>query len=158
MHKYNNKSIIICCIICSIIFSMCGKAKIEAGSPEEVLIFIKNKSRSEAIFDLYTAETISLAKEYKNITGMKGESLIDSLSLIPKESEYDILDRKIEGDRASIKFIFTKHPSENAQAHLIELSMISDGQNWKIDKKDDYIKLIDSYKKRDADRYLNSIK
>ena len=137
---------------------MCGRDKIEAGSPEEVLIFIKDKSRSEAIFALYTAETIGLAKEYKKITGMKDESLIDSLSFIPKGSEYDIVDKKIEGDRASIKFVFTKHPSENAQAQIIELRMINDGKNWKIDKKDDYTRLIDSYKKRDADRYLNNIK
>jgi hypothetical protein len=137
---------------------MCGKDKVKAGSPEEVLFFIKDKSRSEAIFDLYTSETISLAKEYKKITGMKDESLIDSLSLIPKESEYDITEKKIEGNRCSIKFIFTKHPSENAQAQVIELAMINDGNNWKIDKKDDYIKLIDSYKKRDADRYLKNIK
>jgi hypothetical protein len=89
---------------------------------------------------------------------MKHESLIDSLSLVPKESEYKIAEKKIEGDRASIKFIFTKHPSENAQAHIIELVMINDGKNWKIDKKDDYIRLIDSYKKRDADKYLKNIK
>ena len=137
---------------------MCGKDKVETGSPEEVLIFIKDKSRNEAIFDLYTAETISFAKEYKKITGMMDESLIDSLSLIPKESEYDITEKKIEGDRCSIKFVFTKHPSENARAQIIELAMINDGKNWKIDKKDDYIRLIDSYKKRDADRYLKNIK
>ena len=156
MHKY--KLIIICCIICSIICSVCGKDKIKAGSPEEVLFFLKDKSGSAGIFDLYTAETIDLAREYKKITGMKDESLIDSLSLIPKASEYDIVDKKIEENRCSIKFVFTKHPSENAQAQIIELAMINDGNNWKIDKKDDYIKLIDSYKKRDADRYLNSIK
>ena len=155
MHRY--KSIVIFCIIC-IICIMCGRNKVQAGSPEEVLLFIKDKSRSESIYDLYTSETISLAKEYKKITGMKNESLTDSLSLIPKESEYDIVDKAIEGDRCSIKFIFTKHPSENAQAQLIELTMINDGNTWKIDKKDDYIRLIDSYKKRDADRYLKNIK
>ena len=137
---------------------MCGKDKVKVGSPEEVLIFIKDKGRTEAIFDLYTSETISLAKEYKKITGMKDESLIDSLSLIPKDSEYDIAEKKIEGESCTIKFIFTKHPSENAQAQLIELAMINNGKNWKIDKKDDFIKLIDSYKKRDADRYLKNIK
>ena len=137
---------------------MCGKDRVEAGSPEEVLIFIKNKSRSESVFDLYTDETIGLAREYKKITGMKDESLIDSLSLIPKGSEYDIAEKRIEGDRCSIKFIFTKHPSENAQAQVIELIMINDGKNWKIDKRDDYIRLIDSYKKRDADKYLKNIK
>jgi hypothetical protein len=137
---------------------MCGKDRAEAGSPEEVLIFIKNKSRSGAIFDLYTTETIGLAREYKKITGMKDESLTDSLSLIPKDSEYNITDKKIEGDRCSIKFIFTKHPSENAQAQTMELIMINDGKNWKIDKRDDYIRLIDSYKKRDADKYLKNIK
>jgi len=137
---------------------MCGKDRVKAGSPEEVLIFIKDKGGTEEIFDLYTADTISLAKEYKKITGMKDESLIDSLSLIPKESEYDIAERIIEGESCSIKFIFTKHPSENAQAQIIGLAMINDGKSWKIDKSDDFIKLIDSFKKRDADRYLKNIK
>jgi hypothetical protein len=137
---------------------MCGKDKVEAGSPEEVLVFIKDRNKSESIFDLYTAETISLAKEYKKITGMKDESLVDALSFIPKDSEYDITEKKIEGGRYSLKFIFKKHPSENALAQIIELVMINDGKNWKIDKKDDYIRLIDSYKKRDADKYLKSIK
>ncbi|MCL2155440.1 MAG: hypothetical protein FWH53_07245 [Leptospirales bacterium] len=155
---YRYKSIVIFCIISSIICTMCKGDKVQAGSPEEVLLFIKDKSNSEAIFDLYTSETISLAKEYKKITGMKDESLTDSLSLLPKESEYDIVDKKIESDRCLIKFIFTKHPSENAQAQLIELTMINDGKNWKIDKQDDYIRLINSYKNRDADRYLKNIK
>jgi hypothetical protein len=137
---------------------MCGKDKIKAGSPEEVLIFLKDKSRSAGIFDLYTVETINLAVEYKKLTGMKDESLIDSLSLIPKASEYDIVDKKTEENRCSIKFVFTKHPSENAQALTIELAMINDGENWKIDKKDDYTKLIDTYKKREADKYLKNIK
>ncbi|MCL1864403.1 MAG: hypothetical protein FWF73_01165 [Spirochaetes bacterium] len=156
---YIYKSIVICCIVSSIIcFSSCGKDRVKAGSPEEVLIFLKDRSRSEAIFDLYTTETISLANEYKKITGMKDESLVDSLSLIPKESEYDIAEKKSEGNRCLIKFVFTKHPSENGQAQTVELIMINDGKNWKIDKRDDYIRLIDSYKKRDADKYLKNIK
>jgi hypothetical protein len=137
---------------------MCGKDKPKAGSPEELLVFVKDKGGTGAIFDLYTDETISLAKEYKKLTGMKDESLVDSLSLIPETAEYDIAEKKIEGKICLIKFIFTKHPSENAQAQVIELAMINDGKNWRIDKRDDYIRLIDSFKKGDADRYLKNIK
>jgi len=147
------------CIMASLIIcSGCGRDKIEAGSPEEVLSFIREKGNSETVLDFYTDETVTLMKKYMKMTGMKNETSVDILSFIPEGAEYTISGKKIEGDNCFLNIAFTKHSSENASGQIITILMIKDGKSWKIDKKDDFKKLIDSYEKRGTEEYLNRIK
>lgn len=142
----------------ALIFAGCGRDKIEAGSPEEVLSFIKEKGNSETVLDFYTDDTIDLMKKYVKITGMKSETSVDILSFIPEGAEYNISGRKIEGDKCSLNLIFTKHSSENAMGQVVPVRMVKEGKSWKIDRKDDFKKLIESYEKKGAEGYLNRIK
>lgn len=154
-----NKFIIIGCVIITVLlYSSCGREKIEAGSPEEVLSFVREKGNSEAVLDFYTDDTINLMKKYMKLTGMKNETSVDMLSFIPEGSEYNIAGKKIEGDVCFINLIFTKHRSENGMGQIIILKMVKDGSSWKIDRKDDFKKLIESYDKKGAEDYLNRIK
>ena len=145
-------------VISLLISSGCGRKRIEAGSPEEVLTFVRDKGNSETVLDFYTEDTISLMKKYVKMTGMKSETSVDILSFIPEGAEYDIIGKKIEGDICYINLVFTKHSSENAMGQVIALKMIKKGNSWKIDKKDDYKKLINSYENKGVEDYLNKIK
>ena len=136
----------------------CGKKSFEAGSPEEVLSLIKDKGRTESVFGLYTNDTISMMKKYINISGMKNESAVNILSFIPEKSEYTITDRKIDDKHCSMNLVFTKHDSENAVGLVIAINMVKEGKNWKIDRKNDFEKLIESYEKKGAEEYLKKIR
>lgn len=142
----------------AVIIAGCGRDKIEAGSPEEVLSFIKEKGNSETVLDFYTDDTVSLMKKYVKLTGMKNETAVDILSFIPEGAEYNISGRKIEGDMCSLNLTFTKHGSENAMGQVVPIRMVKEGKSWKIDRKDDFKKLIESYEKKGAEGYLNRIK
>jgi len=144
--------------VSALIYSGCGREKIEAGSPEEVLSFVRDKGNSETVLDFYTDDTVSLMKKYMKMTGMKKETSVDILSFIPEGAEYSISGKKIEGNSCSLNLTFTKHNSENAMGQVIAIRMIKDGKSWKIDRKDDFKKLIESYEKKGADDYLNRIK
>lgn len=139
-------------------YSGCGRDKIEAGSPEEVLSFIREKGNSSAVLDLYTDDTISLMKKYMKMTGMKSETSVDVLSFIPDGSDYKITGKKVDGKNCSLNIVFLKHGSENIIGQTVEVRMIKDGKNWKIDRKDDFKKLIESYEKNGAENYLNRIR
>jgi CRISPR/Cas system type I-B associated protein Csh2 (Cas7 group RAMP superfamily) len=136
----------------------CGKGKIEAGSPEEVLSLVKERGNGMGVFELYTDDTISLMKKYMKITGMKNETSADILSFIPEGAEYKINSKKIDGNRCDIEIVFTKHGSENASGQVIMLKMRKKGNGWKIDREDDFRKLIDSYEKRGVENYLDRIR
>jgi len=155
----NSKIIAIVTVLTSIlIYSGCGREKIEAGSPEEVLSLVREKGNSESVLDFYTDDTVNLLKKYTKITGMKSETSVDVLSFIPEGSEYKINGKKIDDNNCSLNIIFTKHVSENAIGQIIAVQMIKDGKSWKIDRKNDFKKLIESYEKKGADDYLNRIK
>ena len=139
-------------------FYGCGKKKFAAGSPEEVLTFIKDKGQTESVFDFYTDDTIKLMKRYIKITGMKNESAVNILSFIPEKSEYNLTGRKIEGRNCSMNLIFTTHNSENAVGLVIPVNMVKEGNIWKIDRKKDFERLIDSYEKKGGEDYLKRIK
>lgn len=140
------------------IFAGCGRDKFEAGSPEEVLLFIKEKGNSQTVLDFYTGETVSLMKKYMKISGMKNETSVDILSFIPEGAEYEVTGKKIEGNVCYLDIIFTKHSSENAVGQIVALKMVKEGNTWKIEKKDDFKKLIESYENKKAAEYLNRIK
>jgi hypothetical protein len=157
MSKY--KIIFICITMTTLaVLSACGRDKIEAGSPEEVLSFVRDKGNSETVFDFYTDDTVSLMKKYMKLTGMKSETSVDILSFIPESAEYNITGKKIEGNNCYISLSFTKHSSENAVGQTIAIRMVKEGKSWKIDRKDDFKKLIESYEKKGSDNYLNRIK
>jgi len=156
---FNHKIVFVGFIIsAALIYSSCGREKIEAGSPEEVLSFVREKGNSEAVLDFYTEDTVNLMKKYVKLTGMKSETSVDILSFIPEDSEYTITGKKIEGDNCFLNFIFTKHSSENGVGQVIVLKMVKDGKSWKIDRKDDFKKLIESYDRKGVEGYLNRIK
>ncbi len=141
-----------------LIYTGCGREKIEAGSPEEVLSLIREKGNSQNILDFYTDDTVRLMKKYMKITGMKNETSVDILSFIPEGAEYNISGKKIEGNSCSLNLTFTKHVSENAIGQNIAVRMEKDGKSWKIDRENDFKKLIESYEKKGAEDYLNKIK
>lgn len=145
-------------IVMFISFSGCGKKKFEAGSPEEVLSLIKEKGKNESVFDFYTDDTIKLMKKYIKISGMKNESAVRLLGFIPEDSEYNVTGRRIEGNNCSMNLMFTKHSSENAMGFSIVINMVKEGKGWKIDRKKDFEKLIESLEKKDAEGYLKRIK
>ena len=89
---------------------------------------------------------------------MKNESAVNILSFIPVNSEYTITDRKIDDRRCFMNLIFTKHNSENAIGLAIAIKMVKEGKNWKIDRKNDFEKLIESYEKKGAEDYLKKIR
>jgi len=148
----------VCLMIIVLIYSGCGRGKIEAGSPEEVLTFVRDKGNSESVLDFYTDDTISLMNKYMKLTGMKSEASIDILSFIPEDAEYSISGKTIEGDTCFLNIVFSKHSTENGMGQVISLKMVKDGKSWKIDRKDDFKKLIESYEKRGAEEYLNRIR
>jgi len=139
-------------------YSGCSRGKIEAGSPEEVLSFVREKGNSETVLDFYTDDTISLMKKYMKLTGMKSETSIDILSFIPEDAEYSISGKTIDGNICFLNIVFSKHNSENGMGQIISVKMIKDGKSWKIDRRDDFKKLIDSYEKKGAEEYLNRIR
>lgn len=156
---YNYKMILTCCTMALILFFPgCGREKVEAGSPEEVLTFIRDKGNSSAVLDFYTDDTLSLMKRYMKITGMKSDTSVDILSFIPDGAEYRITGKRNEGNICTMNIVFTKHGSENAVGQTAAVRMIKDGKSWKIDRKDDFIKLIDSYEKKGTESYLKRIK
>lgn len=139
-------------------YSGCSRGKIEAGSPEEVLSFVREKGNSETVLDFYTDDTISLMKKYMKMTGMKNETSIDILSFIPEDAEYTISGKTIDGDTCFLNVVFSKHNSENGMGQIISVKMVKESKSWKIDRKDDFKKLIDSYEKRGVEEYLNRIR
>jgi hypothetical protein len=145
-------------LVLIILSGSCGKKKIEAGSPEEVLFLIREKGQTESVFDYYTDDTIQLLKKYIKITGMKKESAVNILSFIPAKSEYNIQDRKIDDRNCSMKLVFTRHTSENAVGLAIAINMVKEGKSWKIDRGKDFKQLIESYEKKGAEDYLKKIK
>ncbi len=156
---YNYKMYAAACLMLLVLFySGCGRGKIAAGSPEEVLSFVREKGNSQTVMDFYTDDTISLMNKYMKMTGMKNEASIDILSFIPENSEYNVSGKTIEGDTCYLNLVFSKHTSENGIGQVISLKMIKEGDSWKIDKKDDFRKLIESYEKKGAEEYLNRIR
>ena len=141
-----------------LIFCGCGREKVEAGSPEEALSFVRDKGNSDKVLNFYTDETVNLMKKYMKMTGMKSETSVDILSFIPEGAEYNITGKKIEGNKCFLNLVFTKHNSENAMGQVIAIQMVKDGNSWKIDRKDDFKKLIDSYEKKGIENYLKKIK
>ncbi len=155
----NQKKIISCFTISFfLLFTGCGKEKIEAGSPEEVLSFVRDRGNSEIVLGFYTTETVSLMRKYMKLTGMKRETSVDILSFIPEGAEYKITEKKIEGNSCYLVIVFTKHSSENAIGQPMALKMEKEKNSWKIDRKDDFIKLIESYESKKATDYMNRIK
>jgi len=156
---FNYKMILAAGMISVILFFPgCGREKIEAGSPEEVLSLVREKGNSRSVLDFYTDDTVSLMKKYVKITGMKSETSVDILSFIPEGAEYNITGKKIEGNTCSLNVVFTRHGSENAIGETAAVKMIKEGKSWKIDRKDDFKKLIESYEKKGTENYLNRIK
>lgn len=156
---FNYKMFLTGCVLTLILLIPgCGREKTEAGSPEEVLSFIREKGNSQAVLDFYTDETVSLMKKYMKITGMKSETSVDILSFIPEGAEYNITGKKAEGNTCSLNLVFTRHGSENAVGETVAVKMIKEGKSWKIDRKEDFKKLIESYEKKGAENYLNRIK
>ncbi len=147
-----------CLMLLVLFYSGCGRGKIAAGSPEEVLSFVREKGNSETVLDFYTDDTIALMNKYMKMTGMKSEASIDVLSFIPENSEYTVSGKTIEGDTCYINLVFSRHVSENGIGQVISLKMIKEGDSWKIDRKDDFRKLIESYEKKGAEEYLNKIR
>lgn len=145
-------------ILFALVYSGCSRGKIEAGSPEEVLSFIREKGNSEAVLDFYTDDTVSLMKKYMKMTGMKSETSIDILSFIPEDAEYSISGKTIDGNTCFLNVVFSKHNSENGMGQIISVKMIKESKSWKIDRKDDFKRLIDSYEKKGAEEYLNRIR
>ncbi len=156
---FNYKMTIACCVLAlTFIIPGCGRDKAEAGSPEEVLSFVRDKGNSGAVLDFYTDDTVSLMKRYMKITGMKSDTSVDILSFIPDGAEYSITAKKIDGNICTMSIVFTKHGSENAVGQTVSVRMIKEGKSWKIDRKDDFKKLIDSCEKKGTESYLNRIK
>lgn len=145
-------------VIIVIILSGCGKKKIDAGSPEEVLALLKQKGETDSVFDFYTDETIKLMKKYVRLSGMKNESAVKILGFIPENSDYTITDRRIDEKNCSMNLVFTRHSSENAVGLPIVINMVKEGKGWKIDGKKDFEKLIESFEKKKAEDYLNKIR
>lgn len=135
----------------------CGK-KIEAGSPEEVLFLLKEKGGTSGVMDLYTDSTVSSLKRYMKLTGMSEESSTDVLGFIPADASYEITGKKIEEDAAYLKLRFTKHRTENLAGHTLEIKMVRDGKTWKIDREDDFSRLVKAYESGGAERYLKNIR
>ncbi len=135
----------------------CGK-KIEAGSPEEVLFLLKEKGGTSEVMQLYTDDTISYLKKYMKLTGMSEESATDVLGFIPADAEYEITGKKIEDETAFIKLRFKKHHTENLAGYTLDLKMIREDVSWKIERADDFKKLVAAYEKNGAENYLKNIK
>jgi len=156
---FNNKILFIFFILITFLFdSGCGKKKIEAGSPEEVLSFVREKGNSETVFDFYTDETLTYMKKYVKLTGMQKETSVDILSFIPEGAEYNVSGKTVEGNKCNLNIVFTKHSSENGMGQVVALQMIKEGNSWKIDRAEDFKKLIKSYERKGTDEYLNKIK
>jgi hypothetical protein len=136
----------------------CVKKKFEAGSPEEVLNKIKEKGNSMSVMDFYTEDTIIIMKKYMKMTGMKTEASVDVLSFIPENSEYNVIDKKIEGSNCTMNLVFSKHSSENAMGYTVAVKMVKEGNAWKIDRKDDFRTLVESFEKKGAEAYLDRIR
>lgn len=147
-----------CLVVMLIAFSGCGKKKIEAGSPEEVLALLKENSRTSTVFDFYTDDTIKLMKKYISLSGMKQESAVKILGFIPENSEYTVTVTAIDGKNCSMNLMFTKHSSENAVGLPIAINMVKEGKAWKIDRKRDFEKLIESFENKGAEDYLKKIR
>ena len=89
---------------------------------------------------------------------MKNEAAVNILGFIPGNSEYNVTDRKIEDKNCSMNLVFTRHSSENAVGLPIAINMVKEGKSWKIDRKKDFEKLIESYENKGAEDYLKKIK
>jgi len=135
----------------------CGK-KIEAGSPEEVILLLKEKGGTDQVIQLYTYETAGLMEKYRKLTGMSRESATDVMGFIPADSEYEITGKKIEGDAALVTLRFTRHYTENLAGYRTDIKMVRKGNIWKIDRSDDFKKLIESFEGEGAENYLKSIR
>ena len=155
---FNYKIILIVFAMTVLLCPGCGREKFEAGSPEEVLSFVREKGNSRTVLDFYTDDTVTLMKKYMKMTGMKSETSVDILSFIPENAEYKISGKKVEGSSCFLNLTFTKHGSENAIGETVTVRMVKEGKSWKIDRKEDFKKLIESYEKKGIENYLNRIR
>lgn len=135
----------------------CGK-KIEAGSPEEVLLLLKEKGGTSEVMQLYSDDTVSALRKYMKLTGMSEESATDVLGFIPADSEYRITGKKIEGETAQIRLQFTRHRTENLAGYTVDIRMVKEDKAWKIDREGDFKALIKSYENKGAENYLKNIR
>ena len=140
-----------------ILASGCGK-KIEAGSPEELLSRVKEKWGTTEVMQLYTDDTVDYLKKYMKLTGMSGESAADVLSFISPYSEYEVSGRSISGDTCTLKLRFTKQSVENLNGLVLDVKMLKENGGWRIDRSDDFKKLVESFKSGGAENYLKSIR
>lgn len=158
MKLFNHPLLALTGLLLFLLVFSCGGEKVESGSPEEVLLRIKEKGNSNGVLQFYTDDTISLLKKYVSLTGMKKETSVDILSFIPERSEYRISEKRVEADICNLTLNFIKHPSENAVGQPVSIRLVRMNKNWKIDRSEDFRRLIDTFEKRGIEGYLKNIR
>ncbi len=81
----------------------------------------------------YTRGTIAAVKELNAAAprSEKGEASADKK--FAKNARWKIIDEKVEGDRASIRIKYTRHPVENMVGLEIPINMKKEDGLWKVD-------------------------
>lgn len=153
----NLKNILVVHVMLSVIFS-CGNKGPAAGSPDEVLYLLKKNGGSPDILGLYSSHTLKYMKQYMKASGMDEQSAINTLSFIDSRAEYEVHNLQLRGDRCSMVVRFMVKGPEKSRGLEVVILMVKENGNWRIDRSDDFKRLLQSQVERGAEKYLGRIR
>lgn len=136
----------------------CGSKGPAAGSPEEVLMLVKKYGGSGDIMGLYSAGTIKYLEKYMDASGMDKQAAVNTLSFIAEDAEYSVQGLSVKGDSCSMNLKFLKEGPEKSRGLLVKLTMVKENGNWRIDRSDDFKKLLQAQKSGETGNYLDRIR
>ena len=136
----------------------CGSKGPAAGSPEEVLMLLRQYGGTADVLGLYSSSTIREMERYMEASGMDEQSAVNTLSFIPEGAEYSVQGLVIKGDTCSMDLKYLGYGPEKSRGLLVNLTMVKEKDNWRIDRSADFKKLLESQVNSGAENYLNRIR
>lgn len=136
----------------------CGRKGPAAGSPEEVLFLLQENCGDEDVLGLYSAATIREMEKYMYASGMDRKSAVNTLSFIPEKAAYEVSNIKISGEKCTLNLRYMKDGPEKSRGLVVSLTLVKEEGSWRIDRSDDFRKLLKSQVNRGAENYLNRIR
>lgn len=141
-----------------VITASCGRKGPAAGSPEEVLYLLQERYGTVEVMELFSSDTIREMERYMEASGMDRMAAVNTLSFIPEKAAYEVFNVKISDNSCSLSIRYMKEGPEKSRGLVVNLTMVKEKGNWRIDRSEDFRKLLKSQVNRGAENYLERIR
>jgi len=144
--------LILMAIICS-----CSRQG-NVGGPERVFERLRSSKNDAERLSCYSVGTIDLLRQGVR-RGLFTEN--QSMYLLPDFSpgvEWNVLEKKISGEKASVVIQFTGHHVENMIGCKKEFSIFSENDGWKIDLTEDIENYLAMRSRSDPSGYIKKLR